>query len=357
MGAIALPQLYPAELDANVTIYIRQESLKKRCFLHLGLHKTASSSAQATFTKSQQTLRDYNIEFPIFKYSQPGSETRNISNHSIPILSAFSDNPSEYHINKRWGVTDLDGTNASYLRQLREAANSGLDLLLSGEGISILSATGLRRFTSLLEELGFEIHAFALVRSPYSFACSSTQEVIRGGVHIEWLDESIASNASNTTYVAQARSGILASLREHFGDSLKLFSFSAAKSHPHGPVGYIVESMKICHPEDLTYVRNNESMGNKWIRAKNLSNGYFKGETLVMHNAAQGLRPNTVFSNDSKFLLTESEFKRIEQGLKSEINAMQRLMGDAFSQEEHAFAEPLSTQDWRMIYLETLASR
>lgn len=330
--------------------------MKKRCFLHLGLHKTASSSAQATFRSSKHMLRECNIEFPIFKYIQSSSQVKQISNHSIPILSLFSDNPSQYHINKRWGVTNLNETNASYLKQLTRTANSGRDILLSGEGISMLSATGLKRFTSLINDLGFDIYAFALVRTPYSFACSAIQEDVKGGAYIKWLDESIEKNNNELSFLMPARSGILCNLLDHFGDSLKLMNFSEAISHQYGPVGYMVEYMQMCKPSDLTYVRRNDSMGNKWIRAKNISNGYFKGEALLMTSDAQGLKATTVFANDSKFLLTEHEFKKIEHALVSESNTMKNLMGSTFTENEYEFAIPLTAQDWRLIYLETLAS-
>ena len=332
--------------------------MKKRCFLHLGLHKTASSSAQATFRSSKHMLRECNIEFPIFKYIQSGSKVKHISNHSIPILSLFSDNPSQYHVNKRWGVTDLDETNASYLNQLIGAVNSGRDILLSGEGISMLSTTGMRRFTSLINDLGFDIYAFALVRTPYSFACSAIQTNVKGGAYIQWLDDSVEHTNDKGTLMLPARSGILSNLIDHFGDSLKLMSFSEAISHQHGPVGYMVEHMQLCRPSDLTYVRRNNSMGNRWIRAKNISNGYFTGEILVRTSEAQGLKATTLFANDSKkFLLTEHEFKKIEPELVSESNAMKKLMGRTFTENEYEFAIPLTAQDWKLIYLETLASR
>lgn len=341
----------------SCVVYLYNEAMKKRCFLHLGLHKTASSSAQATFRSSKNILRECNIEFPIFKYIQPNSQIKRISNHSIPILSLFSDNPSQYHINKRWGVTDIDDTNASYLKQLISTVDSGRDILLSGEDISTLSAAGIRQFTSLINDLGFIIYAFALVRTPYSFACSAMQTKVKGGTYIAWLDDSMECNNIKATLILPARSGILSNLLDHFGDSLKLMSFSEALLHQYGPVGYIVDHMQMCKSSDLTYVRKNRSMGNKWIRAKNVSNGYFKGETLVIARNAKGLKPSTVFTNDSKkFLLTEQEFQNIESELVSESNAMRKLMGSTFVDDEYEFTDPLTAQDWQLIYLETLAS-
>ena len=330
----------------------------KKCFLHLGLHKTASSSAQATFRSSKKVLRDYNIEFPLFKYGLETGNPKTIANHSIPISSIFSDNPRAYHVNIRWGLKDVDQVNLTYLAQLKKAANSGRDLLLSGEDISVLSNTGLDKLTLLLNDMAFEIIPFAMVRTPYSFACSAIQQQIKGGSFFKLLDEEHESTKNQSrNQRLPIRSDIISRLIDHFGKSLRLLNFNKAAEHKYGPVGFMVEEMKICKPEELTYRRVNESMGNKWIRAKNLSNRYFKGESLLVTSDARGLRSTTIFSNDSKFLLTEHEFKKIEHELVSESNAMKKLMGSTFTENEYEFAIPLTAQDWKLIYLETLASR
>lgn len=332
--------------------------MKRKCFLHLGLHKTASSSAQATFRASRKALRKHNIEYPIFKCYQADKKIKRVANHSIPIFSLYSGDPHSYHVNIRWKLDDIAYANSHYLNQLETLSTLGRDILLSGEAISVLPISGLQNLSSLLADLGFEVVPFAVVRPPYSYACSAIQQQIKGGRFIKILEECEDSHPTNlTNFTIPTRSSILEILLKHYGSVLRLISFTEATTHPNGPVGYIVENLKICSPKDLSYIRVNDSSGNKWVRAKNLSNKYYRREMQTMAANAQGLRSNTRYTNDNKFLLTKSEFGLVEDQLVQEARRLSDLAGRLFTEETYKFSTPLTTEDWKLIYLETLTSR
>ncbi len=145
--------------------------MTKKCFLHLGLHKTASSSFQKTCSNNLEVLRTNNIIYPHFECSK--ANRSKIINHSIPIYSLFS-GIQNYGVNVLWGINDLlDQVNASYLEQLINFLKTPANIIISGEDISMLSMNSLVKMLQLFKEYDFEIVPFALVRSPYSFFCSA----------------------------------------------------------------------------------------------------------------------------------------------------------------------------------------
>ena len=56
----------------------------KKLFLHMGLHKTATTSFQATCSKNAEELSKQNYLYPVFINKENRKE---IYNHSIPIFS------------------------------------------------------------------------------------------------------------------------------------------------------------------------------------------------------------------------------------------------------------------------------
>ena len=111
--------------------------MPKTCYIHFGLHKTASTSFQESCANNTKILEDNGIYYPIFLCRQ--ANKLKITNHSIPIFSMCVHNPSEYHVNKRWGISDkIEAVNSSYKRQLEAHLGSAKNLLFSGEDISML---------------------------------------------------------------------------------------------------------------------------------------------------------------------------------------------------------------------------
>lgn len=151
----------------------------KRLYLHLGLHKTASSSFQAACKRNNKELRKNGFLYPLFNSEHINSV--NISNHSVPLFSMFGDNPENYHINIKKGVVDVDRLNCDYFKVLESCLSSDFDLIVSGEDVSLLSVSSLHDLICFISKFDYKVVPFLLVRSPYDFHCSALQQRIKGG--------------------------------------------------------------------------------------------------------------------------------------------------------------------------------
>jgi len=106
----------------------------KTCFLHLGLHKTASSSFQQTCASNRKLLAKQGLHYPLFACEHSHPKRLKINNHSVPLRSLYDQKPQNYHINKRWKITRLKDAIADYESQLSTALSVECSFELSGEG-------------------------------------------------------------------------------------------------------------------------------------------------------------------------------------------------------------------------------
>ena len=70
----------------------------KELILHVGFHKTATGSFQATCAKNRELLDDQGIYHPSFSLVN-----KVINNHSAPIASLFTKDPSSLRVNVTQG--------------------------------------------------------------------------------------------------------------------------------------------------------------------------------------------------------------------------------------------------------------
>lgn len=91
---------------------------------------------------NKDLLQDAGITYPCFTCST--ANIPKINNHSIPIVSLFSEKPENYHVNMRWGVSgDIKEVNSAYESQLEGFLDTSKNILISGEDISTLSVQSL----------------------------------------------------------------------------------------------------------------------------------------------------------------------------------------------------------------------
>ena len=160
-------------LGCCIIYSVNSFSVPKVCYLHLGLHKTASSSFQSTCAKNKDLLQKCGLTYPLFRCA-PAKRTR-IENHSFPIKSLFTDNPADFGHNKKWGISHIvEQVNSSYESQLDNHLASSDNLIISGEEISRLAEHEISRFIEKIKAHNYRLKVVALVRSPYSAICSST---------------------------------------------------------------------------------------------------------------------------------------------------------------------------------------
>ena len=283
-----------------------------KLFLHIGLHKTASSSFQLSCATNLAALHKKNLNYPLFEC--PSTIHQNINNHSIPLFSIYTSHPENYPIHLRWGVEDIHEVNKAYKQNLIQALNQSQDLLLSGEDVASLDAAELSNCLNDLRSCGRELVAFACVRSPYSFHCSQVQQQVKDGV------------AMNTVGLCPQRHRI-SKLKQVFGESLHWIPFAEACRHPQGPVGTFLEFCGI-DPTTITIHNSNEGRSAELVRIQNLLNHH---QPRIRDN---GLNPQHIRLRPfqgSRFLLQTSELAAVTDHLNTENAALEELLGPGFS--------------------------
>ena len=323
----------------------------KTCFLHLGLHKTASSSFQQTCAANRRCLDSHGLHYPLFacQYSQP--KRLKINNHSVPLRSLYDQKPQNYHINKRWKVTRLKDAIADYESQLSAALAVDSSIVLSGEGLSLLSGQALSRLAQRIQAAGFEIRPIALVRSPLDYAHSIAQQLIRGGQHLELVGCGplfLPKPMRRLTIPDGQRE--LAMLRSVFGAQLELVPFRRACGHSHGPVGYLLEVFcGLSALDSIQFKSTQESKSNGWVRLQNLINRRWPAFDQNKQLNAEHFRLKDALAATGKFRLTRKEVSLLEQQLSESNQAMLTLLGNEFIQADETFSDELSGDDVALI--------
>ena len=323
----------------------------KTCFLHLGLHKTASSSFQQTCASNRKMLGKQGLLYPLFacEYSRP--KRLKINNHSVPLRCLYDQNPKNYHINKRWKIARLDDAIRDYDAQLTEALASDVSIILSGEGLSLLSAKALSQLAERIRFSGFEIRPLALVRSPLDYAHSIAQQLIRGGQHLELVGcgPLLAPRPMKRLTIPDGQRE-LATLMKVFGQQLELVPFRRACAHPHGPVGYLLE--EFCGVSNLELIRfqsSQESKSNGWVRVQNLINRRWPVFDQRKQFNADHFRLQDDLEATGKFRLTRNEVGLLKDQLDRSNQAIADLLSEEFVLASDSVSEELAVGDLSQI--------
>ncbi len=282
-----------------------------KLFIHIGLHKTASSSLQRTCHFNRTKLNKQGLFYPLF--ACPGTDHKEINNHSIPIFSLYTTHPENYSINVRWKIQDVKAINHAYRQQLDEALGCKEDILLSGEDIASLETHELSRLLTDLRKTGRDIDVFASVRSPYEFHCSQVQQQIKDGV------------AMNTVGLCPQRHRIT-KLKKVFGESIQWIPFAKACGHLQGPVGTYLYLCGI-EPTRIMIQNSNEGRSAELMRIQNVLNHH---QPCIKDGKINPKHIRIKPFKGSKFLLSKSELSEIKDHLNHENAALEKLLGPDF---------------------------
>lgn len=145
---------------------------KDTIFLHIGMHKTATTSIQ----KSLRTYSDGTT-----RYARLGA-----FNHSWLLISVFSTSKSTKRHLRRKGVdyspSALSAYRAANFARLETQINTReRNLILSGEGLAALIPSEVADLRAFLDARSEKTHLIAYIRDPVSFASSGFQQRIRSG--------------------------------------------------------------------------------------------------------------------------------------------------------------------------------
>jgi hypothetical protein len=205
----------------------------KTIFLHVGVHKTASTTIQNTFFQECAKLLEAGVLYPVFKAGNIA-----ISNHSIPYYSLFREHPEKYHINVSCGYTNSEAINTlheEYSRQLRGQIMGfkGETLVISGEDISHLQKDELVKLRTYFLEMTHPETSFKVVmmcRHPVSRFRSAIQaSVCDFGMP---MNKTIQNHLLRTNYYRNLTSNF----SEVFGiENISVIKYEDAITNRYGP--------------------------------------------------------------------------------------------------------------------------
>jgi len=143
----------------------------KEVILHIGLHKTGSTSIQ-------KALKGYNKD----GVKAIGFEQEN---HSVPMYTIFSESRYEYHIWKNSGANkdQINQYRQTNLKILTDHVNDENNdkLIISGEDMCSLSAEEKHKLIKFFTKLDISVKVIVYVRSPIDWLASVYQERAKNG--------------------------------------------------------------------------------------------------------------------------------------------------------------------------------
>lgn len=318
--------------------------MKKICYLHLGFHKTATTSFQLTLKHNRKILEQDGILLPKLR----GKKQKFSANHSGQIRDVFDEKAK--HL---WDSSDRSNpakdqkqqTVQNHCQRLTQLLDQDHDILISGEGISTMPEQSLIRLKTKLEQHGFLIEPFALVRSPYAFITSALQQTIKNGKYHPLIGLIPGqSRASNKSLKIPSSCKSISTLNRIFGERMNYIPFKSATSHPGGPVLFLLqEVLQLRQADQYDLINANESKSNVSTRLKNFLN--------QQHPHADQGKLRSLFktisleSEQPKFLLTQQEFDQIEGDFKQVKRDMKRKLGEEFIEEKITFSSEFSAEE------------
>jgi hypothetical protein len=242
----------------------------KEIFLHIGIHKTATTTIQRTLYSEHSILVKEGILYPKFNIGEDP-----IDNHSIPFYSLFCNNPKEYHINIRKGITtdeSIKKLHLDYRNQFeKQIANfHGETLTISGEDISLLSKNELVKLKSYLIKIthpNVNIRVILMCRHPVSWFRSVLQ------TRVKTRGITIKKQTVNLLLQSHMYRNLIQIISEVFGqDSISVLRYEDIILHTYGPTGAFLEIIS----------ENNSGIIKSEIRIENKSSNY---ETIHLIDA------------------------------------------------------------------------
>ncbi len=181
----------------------------KTCIIHVGMHKTGTTSIQKSL---------FDFEDSSFYYARIGGGP----NHSIPVFNLFSENARAYKRSHRLTAGDMLRQTSITETELLDSFEAAGDrnMIISGEAIGVLKKRRLEALRNWLTPHFDAVSIIAYVRPPLGYMSSAFQQKVRGGA--------IWSLASRKLY--RSYRGSFEKFDEVFGQSsvsLRLFERDA----------------------------------------------------------------------------------------------------------------------------------
>jgi len=293
-------------------------------YLHLGLHKTGTTSLQATCKINRFALLAQGVIYPLFHCAENGR--RGISNHSIPLSAIFNRAGRLSPADKFWRLKDLTSVCAAYRRTLEQVLVDNDRVLLSGEGLSAMALEDLQELVAFLRGAGATVFPLACVRSPYSHHCSAIQHALRRAV------KGRGPMVPLTRFKSQLPKVRL--LQQVFGEAITFLPFRQACAEPQGPVAAVLRRCGI-DPAPLRLLRSNEGCSNHHFRQVWRELAEPAAQAWSPEQRQQRLELLRSSDAGPKFALTAAEVDALRERLDVENQAFRQWLGDDFCDQNY----------------------
>ncbi|MGM0855825.1 MAG: hypothetical protein ACQEW0_01920 [Pseudomonadota bacterium] len=310
--------------------------MNKQLFLHIGFHKTASSSFQYTCKSNVEKLKQLGFNYPLFNSDK--IRRKNIENHSIPLTYIFGYNLERYHVGIKNGVSDIQGLISDYFDFLKLQLQKSQRMILSAEDFSIFPNSMIASFFKLVEKYRFEIVPIAYVRSPYDFHCSYLQQRAKGGGY---------QNFS----IFNSQQGKVELLDNSIPLPINYYPFREACDHRYGPVGHLFEIIGVS-ADNIKINKANDGISNIATRVQNRIN---KNEPRIkdgrLNECWFDVKDIGLNLTGEKFRLTEKEFQNIYADYQIEVDFFKSKFGDKFLDSSIKLLDADSAYDETVSYI------
>ena len=165
--------------------------MSRHCILHIGMHKTGTSSIQATlFHNREYLLKTYGVYYP-------GAHM----NHGY-LAAGYVDKPEAFLPSIHFVGYQLEAR-LSWAENCQKKILALVQdqtiqtLVLSGEAFSMLTLEEAKRFITDIKKGFDQIDVHIYVREPYGFASSAAQQKIKAGATRENIDYDTLTNPTS----------------------------------------------------------------------------------------------------------------------------------------------------------------
>lgn len=202
-----------------------------KLILHVGTHKTGTTTIQDTFALNRRFLAEQGLVFP-----QIGKEH---GQHGL--VMDWIQLPEKYHLET--------SAESAWIKLARDHAHSDRTVLISTEELSRAHpGVDLRRLRDLVSAFD-EIKVICCLRNQISFLQSIYLQVVKGGAHVPW------PNFLEGAAGARMATGLLLdynSLRSRFEtgfrpDEIRFFSYERVVGTGQGIVGQVMDECGLGH--------------------------------------------------------------------------------------------------------------
>ena len=289
----------------------------KQLILHVGFHKTASTTIQASCFVNNDLLESNGICYPIYRLGD-----RTFKSHGFHLVNMFMANKVNFVANIKTGI-DPERDTPRFFSDIEQTLSKHDYVVLSNESLSGLNAEDLDKLKRYFMDKDFSIRVIAYIRSPLEHTISISQEKVKAGGIIELERRKTIDLAPKIQKFINV-----------FGESVEFHAFRDTVRHPYGPVGYFLELIGVSK-ENLSQYKidnKNESISNTSTRLISYINSRYP---LIVDGKINSKRQNkdTWPLHDiagGKFKLSTEEYELIRPFIDKDNQWLRENLGQHF---------------------------